>query len=164
MPITPPSSRGASARNTRLSSLFVCWEVHKFLLALHRSQLATSWSAVDIPWRYISSYHYAFKSGEYCVHTQTSQHIKHMFTIHKASSLQEKSVLVWGLSPASPNPTLRGFELGVFIQLLSRGIKHGPFGSRSRSSNTIDGKIGMFIISSLSKPHRKLTSCRQYAL
>ena len=102
MPITPPPSRGASSCNTLLSSLFVCRELHKFLLALHWSQLATSWSAVDIPWRYISSYHYAFKSWVYCVHTQTSQHIKHMFTIHKASSLPEKSVLVWGLSLPPP--------------------------------------------------------------
>ena len=72
-----------------------------------------------------------------CTHTQTSQHIKHMFTIHKGSSLPEKSVLLRRLSPASPNPTLRGFELGVFIQLLSRGIKHGPFGYHATQENSI---------------------------
>ena len=134
MPITPPPSRGASLCNTLLlDSICVCREVHKFLLALHWCR-----SAVEI---FLGDYHTTIMLSRVewsvlCTHTQTSQHIKHMFTIHKGSSLPEKSVLLQRLSPASPNPTLRGFELGVFIQLLSRGIKHGPFGSPSRSSNT----------------------------
>ena len=100
MPITPPPSRGASLCNTLLlDSICVCREVHKFLLALHWCR-----SAVEI---FLGDYHTTIMLSRVewsvlCTHTQTSQHIKHMFTIHKGSSLPEKSVLLWRDYPQPP--------------------------------------------------------------
>ena len=39
--------------------------------------------------------------------------------------------------PAPPCLNLQGFEHSVFIQLLSRGIKHGPFGYHTTQENSI---------------------------
>ena len=98
MPITPPPSRGASLCNTLLQKVFV--SVGSFINSYQHC------TGVDPQWRYsleIIIPPLCFQEWSVlCTHTQTSQHIKHMFTIHKGSSLPEKSVLLRRDYPQPP--------------------------------------------------------------